>query len=233
MNVIATLLANAKSISATPRSAAHWELSCIAQQRGDFDIPAALAAANEVQSIAKYTGTVTAGTFTLTITLASGKSFTTAAIAYNATAATIQSAIDTAATSAGVTGWTNGDIAVAGGDLTTAAVTLTFSGNSVKNQNQGLTAITGTLTGGSAGAVTVTTNGQADRLAWAVLQQFSIIGGTVPAQGADPTAVTAVLTRGQFPFSLSDNAVQELIHEAAVQDNNVNVTTTLNKLLGF
>lgn len=200
---------------------------------GDTDMPANLQAINEVQSIAKYTGTVTAGTIKITITLASGLSFQTAAIVYNAAAATILAAINTAATGV-VPGWTNGDIAVAGGDLTTAAVTLTFSGASVAGQNIGLTVVDGSaLTGGTAGAVTVTTEGQSARLSWAVLLRLGIIGGTVPVQGSNPVGITAGYKRGQFPFGLHDDTVQALITEAAVEDGNANVSTTLNSLLGF
>lgn len=210
------------------------ELSRLLGAIGDTDMPANLQAINEVQSIAKYGGTVTAGTFKLTITLASGKSFQTAAIAYNAAAATIQTAIDTAATAATVPGWANGAIVVAGGDLTTAAVTLTFSGAAVAGQNMGLTAIDGSaLTGGTAGAVTATTEGQTARLAWAVLMRLGIVKGTVPVQGSNPTGITAGYKRGQFPFGISDMLVQDLIKEAAVEDRNTNVTTTLNSLIGF
>lgn len=233
MTVIATLLANAKAISDKPRTTAYWELSNIDRRVGAFDLEPSLAAANEEQSIAQFNGTVTAGTYTLTITLASGLSFTTAALQYNDSAATIQSAIDTAAAAAGVPNWANGDIVAAGGDLTAAAVTLTFSGTSVANKNHALTAINGTLTGGTVGAVTTITDGQSDRLAWAVLKQLSIIGGTVPAEGDDPSAVTAILPRGRFPFSLSDDTVRALIVEAAVRDGNKNVETTLYSLLGF
>ena len=56
------------------------------------------AAADEVQSIAQHIATVSGGTFTLTVKVFNGETFTTAAIAYDANAATIESAIDTAAT---------------------------------------------------------------------------------------------------------------------------------------
>jgi hypothetical protein len=234
MGVIASLLASAKSISVVPRSAAARDLSELLQLVGDFTLPTSLAAANEVQSIAQYGGTVTSGTFALTITLLGGQTFTTAGIAYNAIAATIQTAIDVAATAAAIPGWVNGSIVVAGGPLTTGAATLTFSGVVVSNRNHPLATINGaSLVGGTAGAISTTTDGQSDRLGWACLQRFSIVGGTIPAQGSDPTGVTAGYKAGQFPFSLSDDAVKDLIREAAVEDNNVNITTTLNSLVGF
>jgi hypothetical protein len=56
-------------------------------------------AANEVQGIAIHVATVDGGTFTLTFTLFKGVTFTTGNIAYDANAATIEAAIDAAATS--------------------------------------------------------------------------------------------------------------------------------------
>jgi len=123
--------------------------------------PALAAEVDEVQSIAIYVPTVSGGTFTLTISLLGLSPFTTANIAFDATAATIEAAIDTAAGIAAVPGFSAGDIAVTGGDLVTTPVVLTFSGNSVDGQNHGLTTIDGALLtgGGSAGAITTTTNG--------------------------------------------------------------------------
>lgn len=234
MQVLQTILTAGKAKTIAPSSPSARELSRLLGDIGDIDMPASLLAANEVQSIAKYGGTVTGGTFKLTIILANGKSFTTAAIAYNANAATIQTAIDTAATAAAIPGWVNGSIVVAGGDLTIAAVTLSCSGAAVAGQKMGLTTIDGTsLVGGTAGAVTVTVDGQTDRMAWAVLQRFGIISGTVPVQGTSPSGITAVYKRGFFPFGISDSLVQDLIVEAAVEDNSVAVQTTLKSLIGF
>jgi len=90
--------------------------------------------ASTVQGLAAYTTAPTAGNITVTITLADGTTFTTADIAFDAIAATVQTAIDVAATAAAVAGWTNGDIAVAGGPMTTTAMTLTMSGVSVADE---------------------------------------------------------------------------------------------------
>ncbi len=107
----------------------------------------ALAAMNEVQSISSYQGTVTEGTFALTINMANGTSFTTAPIAYNASFTTIRIAINSAA-QAHVPGWIT-DVAVTGGPLTTSAITLTFGGPAVDSQNHPAVVINGAgLTGG-------------------------------------------------------------------------------------
>ncbi len=123
--------------------------------------PALAAEVDEVQSIAIFSGTVSGGNYTLTISLNGLSPFTTANIPHNSNAATIEGAIDTAAGIAAVPGFSAGDIAVTGGDLTTTPVVLTFSGNSVDGQNHGLTTINDVdlAGGGSPGAVTTTTNG--------------------------------------------------------------------------
>ncbi len=107
--------------------------------------PGVAATTDEVQEIEQYAVNFTGGTFTLTFNLDGESPFTTAAIAYNANAATVETAIDVAATLAGVTGWTNGDITVSGGPLTAAALVLTFDGASVAQTNQGQTTINGAL----------------------------------------------------------------------------------------
>lgn len=99
---------------------------------------------NEVQSIAS-TGTPTGGTFTLSF-----KGYTTAPIAYNASAAVIDAALE-ALSSVG----TNG-VTCAGGPLPTA-VTVTFT-NQLGNTNvPSLTANFSGLTGGTTPTVTVGT----------------------------------------------------------------------------
>ncbi len=120
----------------------------------------ALAPANELQSIAPYQGTVTGGTFALTINMANGTSFTTAPIAHNATNTTIRTAINSAA-AGNVAGWTS-DIVVTGGPLTTSTISLNFGGSTVDSQNHPAVVINGAgLTGG--GGVGVVTEVRAGR----------------------------------------------------------------------
>jgi hypothetical protein len=200
---------------------------------GDYSMPTGFGVATEAQSIAIYSGTVSGGTFTLTVTLRSGETFTTAAIAYNANAATIETAIDVAATAAAVVGWTNADISVAGGILTTTPVTLTFDGASVISLNHALTVVDGTeLTGGgAAGAVSVTTNGQTARVPWAILKVTGAIGGTPPVQGTS-SAVTA----GSGPTNalrLSQGTIRALAREAAFDDRNAAVEADILRALNL
>lgn len=100
---------------------------------------------NEVVRVA--TGAATAGTFTLTF---DGQ--TTAAIAYNATAAAVQSALEALSNIA------PGDITVTGGPLPGSAVSVTFGGGVYKGVNVADMTGTGSLTGGTL-SVTITTQG--------------------------------------------------------------------------
>jgi hypothetical protein len=99
----------------------------------------------EVQTITPTT--VTAGTFTLTY---NGQ--TTANIAFNATAAVIQAALEA------LNNIVPGDIVAAGGPINTTAVTVTFYGNQIGNVTQ-MTVSNASLTGTL--AVTTTTAGVA------------------------------------------------------------------------
>lgn len=80
--------------------------------------PFQAAGTDEIQLITP-SGTWSGGTYTLTV-----KGLTTAAIAYDANAATIQAAL----TAAGLATVANGGPAVTGGPLSSGAVTITFNG---------------------------------------------------------------------------------------------------------
>jgi hypothetical protein len=196
MGLISTMLANAgfggtAPVEALRRRGVREFKAIIA--RGDMVLSAAMTAMDEVQSLAVYTETATGGTFTLEFTLSNGETFTTAAIAYDANAATVETAIDVAATTASVTDWTNADISVAGGDLNTNPMTFTFDGASVTEANHALIVVDGSsLTAADIeGDVSTTTSGQADRPGWDILTANSIIAGTIPAEGVTPTGLTA------------------------------------------
>jgi len=200
-------------------SRAYYELQAVAD-KGDLALPASLQAADEYQSIAIYVPTVSSGDFTLEFVLASDETFTTGNITYNANAATIETAIDDAATAASIVGWTNGDITVAGGDLTANPVTLTFDGTSVKEQNHDLVVMddSGLVGGGSGGAITTTTEGQSDRLGYAILTQYGIVAGTVPAEDVVPSALVAAAPPGQRLFSAE--TIKAIALEIAITEGN-------------
>lgn len=127
---------------------------------------------NEVQTLT-ITGTPTGGTFKLNF-----KGVSTAAIAYNATAAAVQLALE-ATTSVGA-----GNILCAGGPLPGSPVTLTFQ-NSLGNQDvPTISVVAAALTGGTtpAAAVAVTTPGQG---IYDPLGSWFALGGT--KDGVNPT----------------------------------------------
>lgn len=241
MGVISDLIANATTIdfggADSSREAGNKqvnrELRALMERTGDPDYPAALAVTNEVQSIAVHDG-ADGGTFTLTISLKGLDAFTTDDIDHDETAANIEAAIDTAAGLASVPGFTAGDIACTGGDLTSAPVVLTYSGASVAGQNHGTVAIDGgDLTNGTAGAVTVTTEGQTARSALAVLRHAGVIGGTYPDQGEDPDGLTSLNTRATYPLMISQDTIRALAREATVQDGNAAIETEILRLAGL
>jgi len=100
--------------------------------------------ANEVQSVS-ISGAPTGGTFTLTF---GGQ--TTAGIAYNATAAQVQSALE-ALSSIG-----SGNVSCSGGALPGSAVSVTFQGTLGNTDHPLMTANSAGLTGGTSPTVTVT-----------------------------------------------------------------------------
>lgn len=110
---------------------------------GRTDAPTVInAATNEVQTVT-ITGGPTAGTFTLTY---GGQ--TTAAIAYNATAAAVGTALEALSTIGA------GNVATAGGPLPGAAVAVTFQG-ALGARNVATMTATSSLTGGTTPTVTV------------------------------------------------------------------------------
>lgn len=185
MGVLSDLLASASTFNVVPprvgnSKVIYRQLHDVMREGGDYSYPAGTTAGNETQVIDQHAH-ASSGTFTLTITLHEKAAFTTAAIAYNAIASTIETAIDTAAGLASVSGFVAGDISVSGGPLSASNLTLTFDGASVAGLNHGLTTINGAslvYTGGEAvlGAATTTTpgSGGADEV-----QQIAAFGNTV------------------------------------------------------
>lgn len=211
------------------------QINALMDRQGDRDYPSGYAKADEVQEIATYDGTVSGGTFTLTFSLWSGETFTTDNIAYDADASTIETAIDTAAAAAGIKGFTAGDISVSGGNLGSAALVLTYDGDSVAGQNHDPVVIDGTnLTGGgSAGEVSVKTEGQSNRTAWAILVECGAITVTLPAQGDSPTDVAAATSRATNPLLPDAGTLRALARAAAVDDRNQDVEDAILDALGL
>lgn len=148
------------------------------------------AASAEVVTIAR-TGTVTGGTFTLTV---AGE--TTAAIAYNATAADVQAALEL------LDAVEAGDLVVTGGPGGTNDLVITW----VRRGNQPNITLTGSVTGGGSYAATVTAG---------------TVGGTGQAtDGRQDTANIVGLLETFLPWQTKyrDVEVSVLYRGAVVQD---------------
>ncbi|SRR5579884_735727 len=147
---------------------------------------------DEIQSIS-ISGGPTGGTFTLTF---GGQ--TTSTIAYNASAATVQAALN-ALSSIGANG-----VTCSGGPLPGTAITVEFTGSGLKDSNQALiTANSSGLTGGTTPTVNVAVvqNGQGLQTATPVSIQYC--GGIVVL--STPILGTNVVVRAHagnyFPYA--------------------------------
>lgn len=207
-------------------------LTRIENQFADPVAGAEFLAADEVQNMAVHTGTPSAGTFTLTITLKDEAAFTTAAIAYDATAGTVETAIDTAAGIAGLGGWAAGNISVAGGPLTTTPMTFTYDGAFVDEEKHGLMTAADSITGGTPGAITVTTRGQTYRNTWAFLVMIGAIDSPIPDQGSI-TPLTGGTGRHTFAPFPNNSVLAALCAEAAMEDNRVPNTGAVTDVPGL
>lgn len=212
MGLIADLITTRKSL--TPKA-----LTDLGKRAAIYDpaLPDAFAEADAVHTIAQFEENPSDGTYDLTITLRNGESITVE-IAYDGDAAAVETAIDTAADGV-LTGFTAGDIAVSGDALTTGALVLTFSGDSVSGTNHPLTTFDGAdLTGGTVAdpPVTKTTAGQSARRAWAALYTLGVITDSTPPEQTTPAAPT----KGSNLIGVKPHLVAELAREAAFEDQN-------------
>lgn len=195
----------------------------------DPAIATAYAAIDEVQSIPHQSSSGVGDTYTLTISLPRLQigTFTTAAIAYDATAATMETAIDVAATAAGVTDWTNGDITVAEAGVAGVSdgiVTLTFDGASVTEEPCILTVMT--CTGWTQdGVLTRATPGQTNRNGAQALFAVGAIAGSLWICGATP-----VLTIGTSLKRPRMGLLVDLAMSATWEDGNSAIYNALRVL---
>jgi hypothetical protein len=134
---------NSKAYS-TDNEAAQINVAFVITDRPVFNQTVPAAGTDEVQTVT-ITGTPTGGTYTLTF---SGQ--TTSAIAYNAAASAVQSALEALSNIA------SGDVVCAGGPHPGTPVTVTFGGDYDGEDVPQMTA-SGSFTGGTSPAVAVTT----------------------------------------------------------------------------
>ncbi len=192
------------------------------------------ATVSEVQTVNQMIPTVSGGNFTINIVDELASAHLTANIAYDATAAAIETAIDVKMTADGYSGWTNGDISVAlTGDLTANAATLTFDGDSVTGKDHGQTAIADVdlVAAGAINGQSETTSGQVKRYAWAIMWAHGMVT-SVPEQGDalandDTLDTTPATTTAHWPRP----ALRKLLAwQAAIDDDNPTLRTQLEEL---
>jgi hypothetical protein len=94
--------------------------------------------ADEVQVAAQFGRAPSGGTYDLYFKDEDANAFSVTGLAYNATAAAVTTAVDSAATTASYPSWTNGDIVIAesgAAGISDGTLTFTFSGASVDDKN--------------------------------------------------------------------------------------------------
>jgi hypothetical protein len=231
--IFETLLTDAKTIPLTGHTAplmgtlrtVYDELAKFADEH-DKAIPTAYAESDQIVEIPANSESAVSGNFTISVEVPSlHKTFTTANLAYNANAATIQTALDTAMADAG--DYEAGDIAVTSdGSLETNNVTLTGTANDYVGRSFIVTTANVNLGTDSLVAPEVTTIGQPDRPWLAAMVALNIIGPT-----GDPTISCAAPTIDEWqaltttalgdvgnPFSVSPTTVRALVDECVVSE---------------
>jgi hypothetical protein len=202
MGIFADFLAGAKSIDQTleitalDRGVVREINNQIALGDADLPVGASFQGANEVQTLSA--SGASAGTFDIAVGFktAIGEIFiAVTSIAYNATPATIESALDTAANGV-IPNWTDGDVSVSGAGTAEANDTVfTYDGASVDNLQHPLSTVDGSsLTGGGSEAFAETTPGNSVRNVWGIFELYSLVdfGGTAPTQGGSLPTLTKI-----------------------------------------
>ena len=222
-NIIATLLTSPKTINVVstkgPNRHIYNELQAL-QATNDPTLATPYLAADAVSTVAANGGT--SGNLTLTITIPKySVAVTTANIVYNADAAAIQSAVDTAMSSETIiAAYSSGDIdAGACANMSSATCAITSNGTSVVKTHVVITTTNVDLDV-AAPAVTSTTIGTGNRPAEAVLQLYDAIklSGSLPAaQGTTPAAGDYVV--GDNPLSLSPALQKTLVDEITAKED--------------
>lgn len=193
---------------------------------------------DEIQTIPAFTNVPTGGTFDLTFNIAAESPFTIV-VPFDATADEVQVLINTAATAAGITSWSDDDIVVNDEDdddagLLTDDLTITFSGSSVTQTDQGLCTVDYTnltlVAGLDDPAYAVDTNGQQARNGFGALKVLGVLDGAAPPIEGGGESVTLTSNLGHVPqwvireiaqeiaFQEQDKAIYDAI-EAVIPDN--------------
>lgn len=233
MGMYNAFIAAAKTIVTDPTSLSSF--ACVNKLRAFRDlqhdpaVPTAFAGKNEVQSIADVAAD--GGTFTLQINLAGKPSFVTGNLDWNDNAAAIEAEINAAASLADVPDFVDGDISVAGTNIATGPLTLTYDGASVANNRHGLAVVVSSLTLSAAPvtapAVTATTAGQSDRNGYAILNSLGVIVMAAPPLFGE----VATLVAGPNLLGVSPWFVDAIGFEIAAQEGNAAIHASVRELI--
>lgn len=224
MGMFTDFLAGAKSIDSTAEITALdrgivRELDALIA-KGDATLPsgASFQAVNEVQTLTA--STASAGTFAITVGVSTpigDFQVAVTAIAFDATAAEIETALDTAA-GAVIPGWTDGDISVSGGPAQTTDVVFTYDGGIAVSLQHPLSTVDGAgLTGGGPEAFAQTTGGSSVRNVWGIFEQYSVVGfgGTPPTQRGSLPTLTKITQESRI---FSAQTLRAFAREAEIED---------------
>lgn len=228
MGVFADLLTNRKTFKLTDPVARY--LQAIINRQLDPANPTVAAATDAVHTLAA--STQTSGSATLTFTLRNGETFDVT-ITFQDAAATVETAIDVAATAASITGWANGDISVSGTAVNDGGLVFTFDGDSVSGINHPVTSLADVDgAGGAWGEITLTTPGQGVRYALGALIALGVLDdGTIPAQTA-AVSNSGVVASAQVN-KVPQGVVMALAREMAAEDVNQYTYFTVIGSLGI
>jgi len=226
---IATLLSGAKSIAHArgPLRHAYDELVDLQTSLKDPDLASPYLQASAVNTIPARASTATSGNFTVTVNFPKyGVAVTTANIAYNATGATVQSAVDTALSGESILAtYSAGDVDVAltgNMDDTGNDCVITANGTSVNGAYMTITTANVDLGADTLTTPVVTTPGTQNRPAEATLK---ILGIVQPTGDVTPQGLTVAIgdyelvDEADNPLTVSPGLQDLLIKEVAQEDD--------------
>lgn len=230
MGIFQDLLTNRQTFKLTD-PVARYLTSVIARQV-DPAISSVAASTDAVHTMAE--STQTSGGGDLTFTLRNGETFDVS-ITFEDAAATVETAIDVAATAASVTDWTNGDISVSGTAVDDGGLVFTFDGDSVSGINHPVTTFADTDgAGGAWGAITLTTPGQGVRYALGALIALGVLDdGTIPQQTADVSSSAVAIADAARFAKFPQGVLLDLAREMAAEDVNNNTYHSVVETLGI
>ena len=156
--------------------------------------------------------------------------YTTANIAYNANAATIEAALDTASPATVPNG--DIDVAASGTNLTDGNMTFTCNGSAnVSNMPVLITVANVKLSGGGrVAAVTRSTPGRKNRYAHQALTELNVVTGATHNAGEEPTLVDATANAVGNPDRPSLKVVKSLGRAGVAEEGTPDVNDQLEIL---